>query len=98
MSGGRLVGMISRADLVHLVPVLAEASVTTPATRPDNGALQKAIWDQIGSQAWLKSALVNLAVRDGVVELWGAVESNEQRRALKVLVEGVSGVKKARIA
>jgi osmotically-inducible protein OsmY len=41
---------------------------------------------------------VNLAVRDGVVELWGAVESNEQRRALKVLVEGVSGVKKARIA
>jgi hypothetical protein len=45
MSGGRLVGMISPADLVHLVPVLAEASVTTPATRPDNGALQKAIWE-----------------------------------------------------
>jgi osmotically-inducible protein OsmY len=29
-----------------------------------------------------------------VVDLWGAVDSNEQYRALKVLVEGVSGVKK----
>ncbi|MFZ1102808.1 MAG: CBS domain-containing protein [Hyphomicrobiaceae bacterium] len=91
VSEGRLVGMISRADLVR---ALAEASITAPATRPDNGALQKAIWDEIKSQPWLKSAFVNLAVRDGVVELWGAVESDEQHRALKVLVEGVSGVEK----
>ena len=91
VSEGRLVGMISRADLVR---ALAEASNTAPATRPDNGALQKAIWDEIKSQPWLKSAFVNLAVRDGVVELWGAVESDEQHRALKVLVEGVSGVEK----
>ena len=69
-------------------------SIAAPATRPDNGALQKAIWDQIKSQPWLKSAFLNLAVKDGVVELWGAVDSNEQHRTLKVLVEGVSGVKK----
>jgi CBS domain-containing protein len=91
MSGGCLAGMISRADLVR---VLAEVSITKPAPRPDNGALQKAIWDQIKGQPWLQSAFVNLAVNDGVVELWGAVDSNEQRRALKVLVEGVPGVKK----
>jgi CBS-domain-containing membrane protein len=90
VSDGRLIGMISRADLVR---ALAEVNITAPATRPDNGALQEAIWDQIKSQPWLKSAFVNLAVKDGVVELWGAVESNEQRRALKILVERVSGVK-----
>jgi osmotically-inducible protein OsmY len=83
--------MISRADLVR---ALAEVSITAPAARPDNGALQKAIWDEIKSQPWLKAAFVNLAVRDGVVELWGAVETNEQRQALKVLVEGVRGVEK----
>jgi CBS domain-containing protein len=91
MAEGRLVGMISRADLVRK---LAEIKVAAPAARPDNGALQKAIWGQIKSQPWLKSAFVNLAVRDGVVELWGAVDSDEQHRALRVLVEGVEGVGK----
>jgi osmotically-inducible protein OsmY len=76
------------------VRVLAEVSITGSAARPDNGALQKTIWDQIKAQPWLKTAYVNLAVKDGVVEVWGAVDSEEQRRALKVLVEGVPGVVK----
>ena len=91
MSNGRLVGMISRADLVRK---LAEITVAAPATRPDSGALQKAIWQEIRSQPWLKSAFINLAVKDGVVELWGAVDSEEQHRALRVLVEGVDGVER----
>ena len=91
LAGGKVVGMISRADIVRK---LAEARLTTAAARPDNGALQKAIWDRIKAQPWLKSAFVNLAVKDGVVHLWGAVDSDEQRRALRVLVEGVSGVRK----
>jgi CBS-domain-containing membrane protein len=91
MDGGKLAGMISRADLVRM---LAEARIAAPAGRPDSGALQKAIWDQVKAQAWLRSAYLNLAVKDGVAELWGAVDSNEQRRALKILVEGVSGVRR----
>jgi CBS domain-containing protein len=90
-SGGRLVGMISRADLVR---ALAEATITSSKSRPDNGTLQKAVWEQVKAQLWLKSAFVNLAVKDGVVELWGAVDSKEQRDALRVLVEGVSGVQR----
>ena len=91
MEGGKLMGMISRTDLVRK---LAEVTVSAPAVRPDNGTLQKAIWGQIKAQPWLKAAYINLAVKDGVVELWGAVDSEEQRRALRVLVEGVSGVQK----
>jgi len=33
-------------------------------------------------------------VKDGVVELYGAVDSSEQSRALRILVEGVDGVRK----
>jgi CBS domain-containing protein len=91
MSDGRLIGMISRADLVRK---LAEAKIAAPAPRPDNGALQKAIWAQIKAEPWLKAAYVNLAVKDGVVEIWGAVDSEEQHRALKIVVEGVPGVRK----
>jgi osmotically-inducible protein OsmY len=40
------------------------------------------------------SALVNIVVNDGVVELWGAVASDDQRRALHLLVEGVNGVRR----
>jgi CBS domain-containing protein len=90
-SDGRLVGMISRADLVRK---LAEVKIAAPTARPDNGALQKAIWAQIKAQPWLKSVFVNLTVKDGVVELWGAVDSEEQHRALRVLVEGVDGVER----
>ncbi len=90
ISDGRLIGMISRADLVRK---LAETKMAA-GLRPDNGVLQKAIWDRIEAEPWLKSAFVNLTVKDGVVELWGAVDSDEQHRALKVLVEGVSGVRK----
>jgi CBS domain-containing protein len=91
MDGGKLLGMISRTDLVRK---LAEVAIGAPAVRPDNSTLQKVIWDRINEQAWLKSAYVSLAVKDGVVELWGAVDSDEQRHALRVLVESVSGVQK----
>ncbi|KAB2919821.1 MAG: CBS domain-containing protein [Hyphomicrobiaceae bacterium] len=91
MDGGKIVGMISRADLVR---ALAQVKVAAQTTRSDSGALQKAIREQMNAQPWLKSAFVNFMVRDGVVELWGAVDSEDQRRALRVLVEGVPGVQK----
>jgi CBS domain-containing protein len=91
MEHGKLVGMISRADLVRK---LAEATITPSPTKPENGVLQKAIWQRIKAEGWVHSALVTIAVKDGVVELWGAVSSDEQRRALRLLVEGVSGVQR----
>ncbi len=91
MEDGKLLGMISRTDLVRK---LAEVAVVTPAARPDSGTLQKAIWERIHEQTWLKSAYVSVSTKDGVVELWGAVDSEQQRQALRVLVEGVAGVQK----
>jgi CBS domain-containing protein len=91
MEDGKLAGMISRADLVRK---LAEATITPSAAKPENGALQKAIWQRIKAEGWVHSALVNITVKDGMVELWGAVASDEQRRALHLLVEGVNGVRR----
>ena len=91
VSKGKVVGMISRADIVRK---LAETKSAGTGAQPDNGTLQKLIWESIKAQSWLKAAFVNLAVKDGVVELWGAVDSDEQRQALRVLVEGVPGVRR----
>jgi len=90
VEGGKLAGMISRSDLVRK---LAEVSISAPSARPQNGQLQKAIWDAIKSQPWLESAVINASVMDGVVELYGAVSSDAQRQALRVLVENVPGVR-----
>jgi CBS domain-containing protein len=89
LDGGRLVGMISRTDLVRK---LAEVVVAAPAERPPNGQLQKEIWARIKSESWLSSSLVNLSVKDGNVELYGGVTSDAQRQALRALVESVPGV------
>jgi osmotically-inducible protein OsmY len=86
-----LVGIISRADLVR---ALAEMAVASTAPRSGNGQLQKLIWEQIRQQPWLQSVYLNLSVKEGVVELYGAVQSQDQRRALLVLVNRVPGVRR----
>jgi hypothetical protein len=43
------------------------------------------------SQSWLNDAYINVAVNDGVVELWGLVVSADQHRASRILVEETEG-------
>jgi osmotically-inducible protein OsmY len=40
--------------------------------------------------------MINVVVRDGVVELWGAIVDERQREALKVAAENIPGVKEVR--
>jgi osmotically-inducible protein OsmY len=42
--------------------------------------------------AWINGTYVNLIVDDGVVEIWGFVDSADQQRAVRVLVEETEGV------
>lgn len=91
LESGRLVGIISRSDLVRK---LAEAIPTPPTARPEDGQLQKAIWKEIKAQPWLSSAIINLSVKEGVVEIYGAADSDAQRQAFRVLVENVPGVRR----
>jgi CBS domain-containing protein len=88
---GKLVGIISRADIVR---ALAQAKVPIPVASMENGVLQKAIQDEIKKQPWINATYVSFMVNNGVVELMGFVDKAEQQSALHVLVEGVPGVKK----
>ncbi len=85
---GTLVGIISRSDLVRL---LSEASIGQPIATSDDAAVQNAIWQAIRKQTWLNSGYVNITVKDGGVEAWGMVGSQEQRNALMVLIEEAAG-------
>jgi osmotically-inducible protein OsmY len=37
--------------------------------------------------------MVNVVVRDGVVELWGVIIDERQREALKIAAENIPGVR-----
>ncbi len=85
---GRVVGIVSRANLVR-----ALADLTPPAKEVlVDRELRAAIEQRLASQSWAPHALVNIAVHDGHVELTGLAENESQRTAVRVLVEGVPGV------
>jgi CBS domain-containing protein len=88
---GVLVGIISRSDLVR---VLSQTSIGQPVASSDDAALQHAIWQEIRKQKWLDSGYVNVIVKDGVVEAWGMIPSQDQRNALLVLIEEAAGTAK----
>ncbi len=66
---------------------------TEPATKPDDRAIRERLLETIRAAEWVTDAFVNAVVTDGVVHLWGAVESDAQRDALRVAAERIPGVR-----
>jgi CBS domain-containing protein len=86
---GRLVGMVSRADLLRaLIPPVAAETVTE---RSDED-IRVAISTGMQQQAWARAPLLSVEVRGGVVELQGHHNSLATRRALSTLIVGIPGV------
>lgn len=86
---GRLLGIVSRADLVrHLGEVLAAAEPST-----DDGVLVRAVIEAIAREPWARGNAVSVAARDGVVQLDGCLFNLDARAALGVLAENVPGVR-----
>jgi len=87
MRGGQMVGIISRANLMHALASLARDD----APARDNSTIRDRIVAAIGKQPWAPK--INVVVRNGVAELWGAIMEERERQALIVATENVAGVK-----
>ncbi len=86
---GRLVGIVTRGDLVR---ALSQVQISKATKKIDNAALHKTLHDRIRRQSWISESYINLTVNDGVVELWGFVDTADQHSALRALVEETEGV------
>jgi CBS domain-containing protein len=86
----RLVGIVSRADLVR-----ALIAAPPPPTAPpgDDRKLYEAVISRLRSEPWADLLHLNIVVQNGEVQLWGIANSEEEREALRVLVESVPGVR-----
>ena len=89
LRNGTLIGIVSRADLLH---VLAELHSKSHPTLDDAG-IHAEILRQLKSEHWFSSAQVEISVRDAAVTMQGIVMSTEQRAAIRVAAENVPGVK-----
>lgn len=87
---GRLVGIISRADLLRTF--LATSLEPDIAQGVSDDAIRQRIDREIDRQPWNPRATVGIKVDRGVVDLSGIVTSEAMRDALRVLVENTPGV------
>lgn len=88
---GKLVGIVSRGDLVKL---LAAPRPMAPA-RSDN-ALADDLRRRLKEQPWIIDHGLVVSAHDGVIELWGLVDREAERAAIETTAwatEGCRGVK-----
>jgi CBS domain-containing protein len=86
---GKLVGIITRSDLVKALSRVAPP----PVASASDAAIDKQLMERMRDQDWLTINFIHTVVQDGVVQLNGFVATADQRRALRVLVEETPGVR-----
>ena len=91
VSDGKLVGIISRANLLHgLVARMPEGSIAAAA---DDRTVRGALLRTLSEEAGLNTAMINVIVTDGIVQLWGLVDSAREKKAAQLAAEATAGVK-----
>lgn len=87
---GKLVGIVSRANLVQAL--FKPRQEISSAKKITNSDLREKILAQLRLEPWWPGD-VNVVVDDGDVELWGIVESQVEKDAIRVAIEGTPGVR-----
>jgi CBS domain-containing protein len=93
IESGRLVGILSRANLLSaLVEMQAESGPEAGSDRE----IRARVLAEIDRVHWAPRVSVDVAVTEGVVELRGAITDERERTALRVAAENVPGVRGVR--
>jgi CBS-domain-containing membrane protein len=91
VADGRLVGNVSRTALLQ---VLAKTSSRTGVARTD-AELVAEMKNRLAAEDWVSNRALSVLAKNGVLSLFGLVESEEEKTALGVMartIEGCTGV------
>ena len=90
---GKLVGIVSRANLVRAL-AMTKSEPTTEAAGDDRTIREKLLAELKG-QEWVHMWAADIIVRDRTVHLWFSDDrSEDERQALRVAAENVPGVRR----
>ncbi len=87
---GRLVGMVSRADLLFAA---MEPPAGIESSRSLDASIRVALKKEIAKEPWAHSLYISPEIKDGVVTFHGFVHSDAVRRGLSVLAGRIEGVR-----
>ena len=90
MNGTKLVGIVSRANLLQAVAGLAR---DIPDPTADDDHIRSRVMAAVDKNDWSPFGL-NVIVRDGIVHLSGVITEERSRQAAIVAAENVAGVTK----
>ena len=90
---GKLVGIVTRSNLLRALVSLAQ-EVGPPAR--DDATIRNWLMADLEKRNWAPLPLLNIVVRNGIVELWGTIMDERQRQAIVVAAENIPGVKGVR--
>jgi len=88
---GKLVGIVSRADLVRTLA--ARPPSPSKETARTDAEIKSAFLKSIRKENWYRPEQVNVIVSEGTVHLWGWTDDKATARALRVAAENVPGVR-----
>jgi CBS domain-containing protein len=88
---GKLQGIVSRADLLR-----ALVAPPGPAGGGSDEQIRRAVVAAMRNEPWVDTFHTVVEVKGGVVEIHGFSRSAAVQRALRVLAEGVAGVKEVK--
>jgi CBS domain-containing protein len=92
MREGKIVGIISRANIVRAVG--ATKGAPPREGEADDRSIRMKLLDELSREEWAKIWPEDILVRDGTVHLWiSADEPPEKRQALRVAAETIPGVR-----
>lgn len=90
---GRLVGIISRANLVRALATTKSAPATI--ADPDDRAISDQLLAELRGKKWVNISSADIIVRDRVVHLWFSDDQpREERLTFRVAAENIPGVRR----
>ena len=87
---GKLVGIVSRANLMRALAMTISEEANEGEV--DDRSIREKLLAELKAQKWAEVSPANVTVKDGVVHLWSSYLSEEEKRALVVAAENISGV------
>ena len=88
LRAGKLVGIVSRANLIRALAMTSESS-----TAADEGSIRNRLLSELKAQSWAEVAPENVTVKNGVIHLWCSYSSEREKKALLIAARNISGVR-----
>ncbi|MGE0806685.1 MAG: CBS domain-containing protein [Burkholderiaceae bacterium] len=95
LRGGKLVGVVTRADLVRALArgVTVARPVRHGTARMDDASIRSRLLAELSAQPWWAKGWSEVDVEHGIVRYLGVFRGEAERRAAQVAAENVPGVR-----